>query len=632
MRLLAALLFVSPLLLPDPAAAAERILAFHSQITVREDGGMRVVETIRVAAEGQRIRHGIYRDFPTEYRDRMGDRYRVGFHVVSVQRDHRPEAYHLQRRTNGVRVYMGSRDTILRPGTHTYTLSYRTDRELGFFKDHDELYWNVTGNGWAFPIAKASASVSLPAAIPPSAVRMKAYTGVAGARGQAYQASQDAGGTVHFATTRPLGPHQGLTIVVSWPKGYVHEPTATEQIGYVLRDNRGLLAGLGGLALLLLYYLLAWAKVGRDPAAGVIIPRYEPPSGFSPAAMRYIRRMGYDDKTFAAALVDLAVKGCVKITQQKRNFVLERLAGECDRRAPGESALLNKLFADARRISLEQANHRRIKQALGAHERSLERNYEKLYFLTNSLYAMPGVFVSLVTIAGLVLLSPVAQKAQAAFMSFWLLVWTLGCAQLTLMAVRAWRSRRGAADTLRAVGIAAFAVPFMIFEGVGIYFLVQAASWTTVLIIVGAVGINWLFYQLLKAPTLAGRRLLDKIEGFRNYLEIAEKDELNVRHPVHRTPQLFEAYLPFALALDVEQPWAEKFADVLSTAGKDGRSYSPVWYSGSSWSSSHLGGFTGALGGALSSAISSSSTAPGASSGGGGFSGGGGGGGGGGGW
>jgi uncharacterized membrane protein len=138
----------------------------------------------------------------------------------------------------------------------------------------------------------------------------------------------------------------------------------------------------------------------------------------------------------------------------------------------------------------------------------------------------------------------------------------------------------------------------------------------------------------MKRPTLRGRKVLDEMLGFRDYLEVAEKDEMNLRNPPEKTPELFEAYLPFALALGVEQDWAEKFADVLEAIrGPDGRGYQPTWYSGS-WNSSRISSNIGSVASGLGSAISSSVTPPGSSSGGGGggFSGGGGGGGGGGGW
>ena len=128
MRAPALLLAMLCLVPAVPARAAERILDFQSRITVLRDGSMDVQETIRVAAEGHHIRHGIYRDIPTEYRDRLGNRYHVGFRLLSVQLDHHPEPYHLERRANGIRVYMGRSNVLLRPGTYTFTLDYRTDR------------------------------------------------------------------------------------------------------------------------------------------------------------------------------------------------------------------------------------------------------------------------------------------------------------------------------------------------------------------------------------------------------------------------------------------------------------------------------------------------------------------------
>jgi uncharacterized membrane protein len=143
------------------------------------------------------------------------------------------------------------------------------------------------------------------------------------------------------------------------------------------------------------------------------------------------------------------------------------------------------------------------------------------------------------------------------------------------------------------------------------------------------------FAILLKRPTGQGRALMDDAAGFREYLEIAEKDELNLRNPPDKTPQLFESYLPFALALGVEQQWAERFARIFATIrGPNNTEWQPSWYSGSSWNNFDVSRSTSSVSSSLGSAISSSVSPPGSSSsgGGGGFSGGGGGGGGGGGW
>ena len=152
--------------------------------------------------------------------------------------------------------------------------------------------------------------------------------------------------------------------------------------------------------------------------------------------------------------------------------------------------------------------------------------------------------------------------------------------------------------------------------------------------IVMAALINWLFYELLKAPTLAGRKLLDKIEGFERYIDVAEKDDLEHKYSGGKTPELFERILPFAIALGIEQKWGKQFDAVFSNTAVTNTGYSPGWYYGSNRQLHNISNFTSSLSSSLTSAITSSSTSPGSTSGsgGGGFSGGGGGGGGGGGW
>ena len=161
---------------------------FRSDVTVMVDGSLRVTERITVRAQGHEIKRGIYRDFPTRYEDRLGRRYTVGFRVVEVLRDGAPEPYFTEDRANGVRVYVGRKDVFLPPGEYTYSLTYVTTHQLGFFDDHDELYWNVTGNGWNFPIERAEAEIRLPDTVPDIDVNLGAYTGPSGATGASYEA------------------------------------------------------------------------------------------------------------------------------------------------------------------------------------------------------------------------------------------------------------------------------------------------------------------------------------------------------------------------------------------------------------------------------------------------------------
>ena len=147
-----------------PALANERIILFISDADVERNGDLLVTETIRVNAEGDQIKHGIFRDFPTNYTRPDGTRVRVGFDVLSVKLDGASEPFSTERVSNGERVRIGKADTMLSDGEHEYEIRYRTTRQIGFFAEYDELYWNATGNGWPFAIDMAEARIHLPEA------------------------------------------------------------------------------------------------------------------------------------------------------------------------------------------------------------------------------------------------------------------------------------------------------------------------------------------------------------------------------------------------------------------------------------------------------------------------------------
>ena len=312
--------------------AREQILDFHSDIEVRADSSMVVTETIRVRAEGDQIRRGIYRDFPTDYRDRLNNQIKLDFQVLEVTRDRRSEPFFTEKRANGVRVYAGSADRFIPPGDYEYAITYRTNRQLGYFDEYDELYWNVTGNGWGFPIQAASATVRLPAGVAQAAMAIEGYTGVFGAKGQDYTANVGIDGDAFIATTRPLRPNEGLTVAVSWPKGVVVEPSAMDRLGFLLADNAALLIALCGLALMAGYLYFAWARYGRDPEAGPVFPHYDPPPQLSPGACRYIKEMSHDHQAFSAGVLNLAVKGYVTIHEGLTEALQAATGGSCTTR------------------------------------------------------------------------------------------------------------------------------------------------------------------------------------------------------------------------------------------------------------------------------------------------------------
>ena len=647
--------------------AEERIHSYHSDIVVDDKGDMTVTETITVNAEGNKIKRGIYRDFPTRYKDRLGNNYNVGFSIVKVLRDGTRENFRTEKKSNGIRIYIGRENHYLKKGDYTYTITYKTNRQLGFFDRHDELYWNATGNDWGFPIDKASATVRLPEVIPRDSIEVEGYTGATGSKQQNYTASINTSGNAYFETTLSLPVQHGLTIVVSWPKGYIAEPTTSEKIDHLLSDNHSLFVALIGLTILLAYYWIIWLKVGKDPEKGIIIPHYEPPTGYSPASLRYVLKMGYDNTCFAAAIINLAVKGFLKIEEDDDDYSLELTGSENIEMAPGEAAIVKKLFeknttldlivkssvlkniietfggapieSDASgrvtRIKLTQINHERIGGAVSSQNSSLQYNYEKIYFLTNTAFFTVGLVITFVVLVATIISDPSSINPAALFMIVWLSIWTFSVFFLIKQVIQSWSNIDGVFSVLQAIYLTLFSIPFIGGEIFGLFIFVRETSISMGFVLLIALTINWFFYELLKAPTLAGRKLLDKIEGFKQYIDIAERHELDFKHPKGRSPELFEEYLPYALALGVEQQWGEAFADVLAKAqASGGGDYSPSWYHGTHWNNSNIGGFTSSLGSSFAGAIASSSSAPGSSSGGGGggSSGGGGGGGGGGGW
>jgi len=617
------------------AANTEKIVDFQSRIVVHQDGSMTVSEDIRVICARDQIKRGIIREFPTTYKDTYGNSYRVGFEVKNVLRDGRKEAYHIEESSNGKKVYIGRKSVHLKPGTYTYTINYRTDRQLGFFQDFDELYWNVTGNGWSFAIDHASAVVKLP----PGAEILKTagYTGRYGSKRQDFITDFDAQGNVTFVTTLRLKPNEGLTIAVAWPKGFVAEPGTQEKLGYLLKDNRSVAIGAIGLMTLLIYYGMAWFRVGKDPAKGAIIPLFSPPKNISPALARLIMRMGWkDDKLFAVAVVNMAVKGFLTISEDEDGeYTLKKTGGGAKSLSGGEARSASRLFSSGNSIKLKQTNYRNIGKAKKDLLKRL--NLEAHRYLTlNSGYFIAGVIITIITLVAIIL--GARQLQTALFMGVWLSIWTVGCCVLGLLVFGAWRkvlkSEGGIIwGSSGAVLITLFSLPFFAGEAFGLWTFSTAVSPLATLALFLIILVNAIFYHLLKAPTLTGRKLMDQIDGFKLYLSVAEKDRLNLLNPPDRTPELFERYLPYALALDVEQEWSEQFAGVLAAAAK-GDNYRPAWYSGHNWQSWNMAGLASNLGSSLPGAISSAATAPGSSSGsgGGGSSGGGGGGGGGSGW
>lgn len=562
------------LLFHSPLFAREEILDFHSQLRVDEQGQLWVRETLHVQAEGLAIQRGIYREFPTEYKDPYGNKYRVGFDFISAQRDGQAEMYKIKQASNGVVIYLGDPNRRLRPGVYEYQIEYRTDRQLGHFSDYDELYWNVTGNGWGFPILAASGELQLPETLPleRSDLRLAIYTGTFGSNENAGDLSYQGNNRVTFSSQRVLQPGEGLTIAVGFPVGLVPRPSGWDKLVYLLRDNAALLWAVLAVVIVTSYYLRAWWLVGRDPKKGTIIPEYEPPAKLSPAACAYVLNMSMGFSAMTAALVSCAIKRRLEITQQSdKVFRLQRGNDDKDVQgdlSAGEYQVLTALVRPGDSLVLENSEHTRMRSAYRKLEKYLEKEYESKLFFKNTRYWWRGFFIVLASVLGQLVFQPSALQ----------------------------------------------------FFGLVAIFVVQLV----------------LFYFLLRAPTVPGRRVMDRLEGFKQYLNTAEADRLEAMRGPELTPEVFEQFLPYAFALGVANSWCQGFENWLSQARLKGQNvdYTPNWYHGSSLGANGLSHLSQNLATGFTHAISSASTPPGSSSGsgGGGFSGGGGGGGGGGGW
>jgi uncharacterized membrane protein YgcG len=545
------------------ATAAEKVVDFHSTIRIGADGVLSVLERIAVEVEGREIQRGILRDFPTDYRDRFGNRVNVPFEVLDVKRDGSAEHWTAERLANGSRIRIGRADVVLPLGQHTYEITYRTARQIGHFADHDELYWNVNGTGWTFPFDHISAEVLLPERVPAAQIRAEAYTGPQGARGREYQ-SMIRDGAVGFTSTAVFPPRSGMTIVVGFPKGIVAEPGIFQRAGWFLAQNKGAMVGLIGFGLMLGFLFWRWRLVGRDPAAGPRFPRYDAPKGMSPAAVRFVDKQAFDDRCFAAGLLGLGSRGFVRIKQAGGSFSVEP-TGKSGTLFSGEHAVV-------RFIGKPRSFGGKYEPEVGVARAELQYELRQLY----------------------------EEKAFS--------------------------KNRGSL----AVGVVLGA------STLGLMFVLDAAIAAIVIVAILTLACLFSFHRWLPAYSAAGRQLEDEIEGLRQYLGVAERDELARKKAPPKTPEEFSKFLPYAVALDVEKTWADRFAIALGSAAVAAALTN--WYQSADGDSGFsMSSFTSSVS-ALGETISSASTPPGSSSGssdsggGGGSSGGGGGGGGGSGW
>ncbi|MEQ1491322.1 MAG: DUF2207 domain-containing protein, partial [Terricaulis sp.] len=559
MTIRALFLAIITLLFATPALATEQINAFDVAIKVERDGDIVVTETINVTSEGNEIRRGIFRDLPRFY-EQDGARYHYEYDVLTVQRDNRREKYDTDTEGNAYRILIGDEDVFLDNGQHTYVIRYRVKNQIRYFPDHDEFYWNVTGNYWNFQIAHASAVVTLPQGVTITGTSI--YTGASGTTGTDATLNT-AGERLTFNTTRPLGSGEGLTVSISIAKGLIDPPSQADIASLWWQRNGALTILLGSIAALFFYLFNGFLRVGRDPPTGPVFPRYEAPAGYSPAAVHYIyNRAVNGHRALIATLMQLAVKGRITVdASDKKSTVLTHNASapQSPDLAPEDRELETGLFIGSNTRTLGGSYDPVFTTAYTNFTTALGKKYGDDYFRWNIGYIIAALVVSIIAFA------------------------------IAATQINEW-------------------------------------SWGLTIGLLALTALNVVFMYLMPAPTVKGQRIRTEIEGFRLYMETAEKLQLNAAKPGTDAPppmtkERYEQFLPYAVALDVEKPWTKHFEKLIP---QEAANYHPTWagistgQSFASMSDSMVSNISSGVSSSLPQSSSSSGGGGGGSSGGGG--------------
>jgi len=584
---------------------------YQSDVVVNRDGTTDVTETLRVYFTGSW--NGIFRDISLQHSTGQGRRARLDIDVLGVTDEaghglvfakEKPESGVLRLRISVPGASDAERTVVIR---------YRVNNAVRFFFAgdaggvHDELYWNVTGNGWDFPIEHVRARITLPDGALPT--QWHAYTGYDRSTGS--DATVTASGqTLTAEATRTLSAREGLTLAVSWPAGVLARPSEAEL-------QRRMVFGLWPLLFPPLALFLMgrhWWRHGRDPREQAVVVQYEPPDGMSPAELGTLVDNSADLRDITSTLVDLAVRGFVGIEEvedkalfgliSNTDWVFHRRTESTEGLVAHETSFLNALFSGAssgpawgvvkemrERAAAARAAGQEVPAGGFTADPSMpaEQPSVRLSSLKNSFYtSLPairtGIFQRLVE-RGYYLKRP---------------------------------------DTVKGVWMAA-GIVLAILSGIAGGIIGDAGlAWIDPLaLIVGGIAsgiIVAIFGALMAARTEKGARAREAALGFREFLDKVDSDRYR---RMITSPELFERYLPYAMAFGVEGRWAKAFQDIYREP--------PGWYAGSGYHSFNATHFSSSMSTMSSHASSTMSSSP-SGSGGGGSSGGGSGGGGGGGW
>ena len=620
-------LFIAVMGFLPTANAQEVIKSFSSDIIVLKNGSVDVTETITVIAEGLSIRRGIFRDIPTNLQNDNGSLIRSNLNIVSITRDGVDEPYFTEGFNDGIRIYIGESSVFLEPNTYTYMIRYTLTRMTRSFAQYDEIYWNATGNFWDFPIENARATITLPQGA--IITEMAAYTGRQGDIQSDAKFIRTSDNSATFRATRSFYPREGMTISVSFEKGALLAPSIWQKFLYFISDQRRIVFPLLAVLLITLYYYFAWDAVGRDPKKRTIIPLFRAPKGYSPALIHYISQMGWKKSgwtAFSAALVSLATKGLLVFNESGKNTTLKAI-GNAKTPLPRGETIIDNYMRTRGELVVNKGNGPGLKRTKDIFLNKIQTENRNAYFFNNYLYVAVGLGFSIISIIALLMISSMSAEAVVPAVT---LVFIAGVFSAVFL------GRLTGPKFMKFSGIIMIGI-FLINFGTGFIVITGLSSLNMeVISTMSIIALNLIFAGLLKAPTIQGRKIMDQIDGFKMYLETAEKNRLNFENEPDFSIKRFEEILPYAIALGVEKPWANRLEGEFSrnTITDSRGGYHPAWHNGARFGAHSISRQVASISSGMSAAMISAQPSSSSSSGGGGggFSGGGGGGGGGGGW
>jgi uncharacterized membrane protein len=503
------------------ALAAEKVENFDVTMRINSDASIDVAESIAYDF-GSLERHGIYRDIPIKYAARGGN-YNLRISDISVA-DNLGSAYSFTVSNKGDyrSIQIGDADKLV-SGVKTYVIRYKIKRAINYFDDHDELYWNVTGNKWVVPIRHASAKVYLPKDALGDSLDTLCFVGHSGSTEGCYIANpikeDEYINSVSFSGEN-LDVGEGLTFVLSLPKRDVYQPTSGEQFMETIKDN--LIIFFPILVFFIMFFI--WKSKGKDPEGrGTIVTEFDVPDQLTPAEVGTIVDEKCAGKEISAEIISLAIKGYLKIERVESkilfiknvDYVFKKLKEGGDLRNKHEEFLLSGIFGDKSEVKLSEIKNDFYDDYQLVQKRVYEAVSQKGYFFH----------------------SPQRMRLES------------GSKYSILMLVMFFVFSSIIGTSLGAYSILSLCFAFLVV---------------------------FVFSVSMPQRTSRGVMVKEHIIGFKRYLSVAEKDRMDFHNAPEKSPEQFEKFLPFAVALGVEKKWAEQFKDIYKA--------NPVWYTGSTGS------------------------------------------------